>query len=343
MDFKQYLKPFWEGDTIFGETILLVSDNGHTPDASLFFTPKKILSITSSDMTTEYIEGKDWELKNNKICKIPGSRIPSFADTDFVFQDNRPEESFPAKDGNRYVWYKPGGMLNEHQLLVTYTHNDVYSPDVGLYGGKRLLSTKQHLKTGSPFTICFYGDSITTGCDCSGNTKIPPFMPDWTKLITLALGQDNHCHIKYVNTAVGGKTSEWGVENAKKRLADYKPQLAVIAFGMNDGTEHISPEQFKKNISGIMETTLEKSKDCEFILVSPSLANPISRFDGLQREYFSVLKKCARESDSVIDITALHEEISKRKRFCDTTGNNINHPSDFLTRVYAQAILQAFK
>lgn len=343
MDFNKLLNPFWEGKTVLGETILLVSDNGTTPDASLFFTPDKILSVTSTDFTTEYVEGKDWVLRNNKICKIPGSSIPSLADTDFVFTDNRTDECFPTKNNGQYVWYKAGSTLHEHQLSVTYTHSDTYSPDIGLYGKERLFATKKHLKTKTPFTICFYGDSITAGCDCSSVVKAPPFMPDWTKLITISLGQNNGCPIKYINTAVGGKTSVWGIENAKERLADYRPELSVIAFGMNDGTEHIAPEDFKKNISGIMEMTLEQNKDCEFILVAPTLANPLSNFDGLQREYYSVLTECARKSDAVINMTALHEEILNRKRFCDTTGNNINHPSDFLTRIYAQVILQVFK
>ena len=343
MDFNKLLNPFWEGETVFNETILLVSDNGATPDASLFFTPDKILSVTSTDFTTVYVEGKDWKLRNNKICKILGSSIPSFEDTDFVFTDNRPDECFPAKTDGQYVWYKAGSMLHEHQLSVTYTHSDTYVPDIGVFGEERLSSTKKYLKTKTPLTIGFYGDSITTGCDCSSVIKSPPFMPDWTKLITMSLGQDNNCPIKYVNTAVGGKMSGWGFENAKKLLADYKPDLAVIAFGMNDGTQHVTPEEFKKNILGIMETTLEQNRNCEFILVAPTLANPLSNFDGLQREYYSVLTECARKSDAVINMTALHEEILNRKRFCDTTGNNINHPSDFLTRIYAQVILQVFK
>ena len=341
MELSQLIKPFWEGNTVLYETILPLAEDGHAADARLFFKPDKIISVMSSDMTHEYIEGTDWKLKDDRICKIAGSSMPELSENDLIFADNRPGECFAAKNG-MYVAYKTEGWYHTQQLLVTYTHTDTYTPDLGLYGGDRLKRTKEALMRQEPLKLCFYGDSITTGLDSSGSVNRPPFMPDWTKLITMSLEQEYHCEINYVNTAVSGKTSEWGIEYVKERLADHHPSIAVIAFGMNDGTEHISPKRFKDNILHIMNTTLEHSKDCEFILISPTLANPDSIFDGLQREYYATLTECARNCDAVINMTALHDEFLKRKRFCDTTGNNINHPSDFLTRVYAQAILKAF-
>ena len=39
-------------------------------------------------------------------------------------------------------------------------------------------------------------------------------------------------------------------------------------------------------------------------------------------------------------MTAMHLDLLKAKRFRDMTGNNVNHPNDFLARVYAQVVLQ---
>ena len=36
----------------------------------------------------------------------------------------------------------------------------------------------------------------------------------------------------------------------------------------------------------------------------------------------------------------MHQSILEHKRYRDMTGNNVNHPNDFLARVYAQTILQ---
>ena len=38
------------------------------------------------------------------------------------------------------------------------------------------------------------------------------------------------------------------------------------------------------------------------------------------------------------DVTNTHEGVLTRKKFYDFTGNNINHPNDFLNRVYSQTL-----
>ena len=40
-------------------------------------------------------------------------------------------------------------------------------------------------------------------------------------------------------------------------------------------------------------------------------------------------------------MTAVSLDVLKHKEFKDYTGNNINHPNDFFSRVYAQVLLQA--
>ncbi len=39
-------------------------------------------------------------------------------------------------------------------------------------------------------------------------------------------------------------------------------------------------------------------------------------------------------------MTTTHADLLKRKRFQDFTGNNVNHPNDFLVRAYAQVMLK---
>ena len=42
-------------------------------------------------------------------------------------------------------------------------------------------------------------------------------------------------------------------------------------------------------------------------------------------------------------MTTMHGDLLKRKAFIDMTGNNVNHTNDYLTRVYAQVILETVK
>jgi len=56
------------------------------------------------------------------------------------------------------------------------------------------------------------------------------------------------------------------------------------------------------------------------------------------------LHKLAAKYDfcAVADMTTMSQELyAMGKRFRDMTGNNINHPNDFLARIYAQVLLKA--
>jgi lysophospholipase L1-like esterase len=140
------------------------------------------------------------------------------------------------------------------------------------------------------------------------------------------------------NSAVGGKTSHWGVAKVHARVTVKKPDLVVLAFGMNDGTGKVEPDDFLKNIQAIMQAVKKVHPQAEFILVAPTLANPESFFEGQQLNYGPKLKTLAGIGVQVIDMAAIHQVLLKRKHFRDMTGNNINHPNDFLHRWYAQQI-----
>lgn len=42
-------------------------------------------------------------------------------------------------------------------------------------------------------------------------------------------------------------------------------------------------------------------------------------------------------------MTEVHRKLLERKSFADMTGNNVNHPNDFLARWYAQYIVGMLK
>ncbi len=341
---ERLLKPFWEGGSVWEETVLLLSENGEAPRARLFFRPDKIIEVKAACGGKIYSEGTDWTADaDGNITAAAGSDMPFMTRGELVFPDYREGKCFEAKAGGGYVLFRTEGYFHKRQLTVTYTHSDSWTPDLGLMGGDRLARFKKMLAEKSSARLCFYGDSITTGCDSSKMHGLPPFMPGWPDLVHRELERRYETHIEKVNTAVGGMNSDWGVENAWERLGSRRPDLAVIAFGMNDGTQKMSPEKFKANITEIKKQALNANPNAEFLLVSTTTANPETRFDGLQREYYSVLLECAGPGDAVVNMTALHDTLLSRKSFQDMTGNNINHPNDFLIRLYAQAILEAFK
>ena len=69
------------------------------------------------------------------------------------------------------------------------------------------------------------------------------------------------------------------------------------------------------------------------------LPNPESTFTGTQEEFKAALDELKMPGIVVVDMTEVHRELLKFKSYQDMTGNNINHPNDFLIRWYAQEIL----
>ena len=103
-----------------------------------------------------------------------------------------------------------------------------------------------------PLTVVALGDSITLGNDLSGFLHIPPYMPTWPELCVDRLKRvSGDAAIRLYNTALGGATADWGLENADSAVAALDPDLVIVAFGMND-LWSIPVEQFRSNIQGII-------------------------------------------------------------------------------------------
>ncbi|MGI2296929.1 SGNH/GDSL hydrolase family protein [Paenibacillus sp. GXUN7292] len=190
--------------------------------------------------------------------------------------------------------------------------------------------------------LAVYGDSIAQGANASGKADASPYMPSWAELLSWQMGEQYGINVDYVNLSKGGMQSDWGVEHANQ-VADTVPDLTTIAFGMNDGTSGRSAKEFAANISLIMDTIKKANPQAEFILVSPMLANPETFFNGKQAEYAAVLQQMEKQGCVIVDMTRLHTQLLERKKYSDLTGNHINHPNDFLSRLYALAIAAVWR
>jgi hypothetical protein len=63
-------------------------------------------------------------------------------------------------------------------------------------------------------------------------------------------------------------------------------------------------------------------------------------FVGAQSEYYKAIEQLEEEGTVMANMTEIHSYLLTKKRFCDMTGNNINHCNDYLARWYAQTVLQ---
>lgn len=237
-----------------------------------------------------------------------------------------------------YVLLGEGPFFQTKQLSVTYIkeHSSAWSGPVPKFAGDKLPVTMGKLKQGKSLKIVFYGNSIEVGHNASVIEGTPPYMPNWADLLVYKLRKIYGDHITPSNQSVSGMMAKWGADSIMSRVVSQKPDLVIIGFGMNDGSSKVPPDVYRKQIETMIDSVSAKNHHAEFILIAPMLANPVSVFSGLQSLYKSELDKLTRTGVIVADMTGVHEELLKHKTYQDMTGNNINHPNDYLARWYAQ-------
>lgn len=336
LTFNELMTPVWNTDTVFGESLTLVENSDGAPEAPLLFEPLKIIRIDSATFSETYEEGKDWECKGNVIRMLPGSRMPFFRHDELFMKEAIPDKTMRSEDG--FIRYSEGDFFHSHQICVTYKcKKGGWTGAVPQYAGDVLKRTVKLLENGERLNMLAYGDSITWGANASRRIHAAPYREAYSELFCEALSGHYKSGIHYTNTAIGGTDSAWAVKNVNELVIDYNPDLVILAFGMND--IWTSADDFRENIRTIINKVREKKPETEFILVATSTPNPLAvDFCGNQWLFKAELDKLADETAglAVADFTGMQQFLHSKKRFIDTTGNNINHPNDFLHRLWAQ-------
>mgnify|MGYP000203112808 FL=1 len=69
------------------------------------------------------------------------------------------------------------------------------------------------------------------------------------------------------------------------------------------------------------------------------LPNPLVKMtSGNQAEFEAAMLKLESQGVAVAPITTMFRYLMSRKEYADMTGNNVNHPNDFVARLYAQTL-----
>lgn len=323
----EYMKPVWEGTTVYNESVLMLSKHGGAASGRLMFQPDRILSVRDSGLKEEFKEGVDYQVSGRTILATPGSTMPRMRDTDF------PTTEFP--------WLSVAGK----HVFVTYTHSDPWAGPRPSYVGNEMPETMARLRERKPLRVVAFGDSITLGINVTGYRGDPPYMPDWADLFGDQLHRSFGSKITLINAALGGMTSEWGKENAESAVASLKPDLVLIGFGMNDFWS-IPPGTFQANIQSIIDRVRSANPKAEFVLLSSihfdpaytSEATYLGNFNG----YVERLRSMAGNGVALLDMAGISEALYGAKKAKDLLADPM-HPDDFLARWYAQGLVALFR
>nr|WP_082855947.1 SGNH/GDSL hydrolase family protein [Mucilaginibacter sp. L294] len=335
-----YSKPFWKTDTIVDESVQVIRADDEEATAGLLFNPKKILSVKAANYSKTFTAGKDWKLINGKIVFSKQSSVPFFRAEELFSRKEIPGHSINGKTKGTYTLFGEHAYITSRQIIVTYVKekSSNWQGPVPLFAETTLPNTILKLKSKASINIVYYGNSIEVGYNASSLDKVPPFMPVWPELVNYNLQRSYGSDINYSNKSIVGKLAKWGEEAVSATVLPEKPDLLIIGFGMNDGSDKLSPDIYREHIKGIIDSVSKHNPAAEFILIAPMLANPLTDFDGTQPLFIKELNKLTRKGVVVADLTGVHTELLKHKAYQDMTGNNVNHPNDYLARWYAQVI-----
>ena len=160
-------------------------------------------------------------------------------------------------------------------------------------------------------------------------------------MVNTYLEEKYGCFLFSYNTAVGGWSTSQGLDAVQARVLDKNPDLLVLGFGMNDMLTPVA--EYKTMVKSIIDQLHAQNPNANVILIGTTVPNYESDWYGNQELFVGALNELERVYDfvAVADMTTMHKDMfTAGKRFRDVTGNNINHPNDFVVRAYAQVILK---
>ena len=336
---EDLLRPVWKGSLMVNETVLPTSYDGKPAEGNLAFIPAKIISIKDYALDKTYAEGKDYEVDGRTIRLTPGSSIPFYKYEDLYHNDPAAKPGVMKTIDGSFLTFSESAFFNDKQMAVTYEHNDPWDGPVPESAKKLLPKTFQTLEDKKPLRLVVFGDSISVGASASGKSFRAPFMPRWGDLIADELHRFYGSTIDYINPSLGGMRSDWGKETIDGLVSFEKPDLVILGFGMNDAGVPFTVEQFTANTKAMIESVRKQNPAAEFILLMSFQPNSKWRSLDLMRDYLAAMKKMEGPGVAVTDVWSMHEYLLKHKTYWDMTGNHVNHPNDFMVRVYAQTLL----
>jgi acyl-CoA thioesterase I len=339
-DWTARVAPLTTGTTIYREASLpLVEDRAAEAVVHLLFPARRIVEVVRN-LTGEKLQvGRDYDLRDGLLVLRAGNPAIQFAPEFFAVV--RKGKDGAATTSRNAIQLMEGTWYQERQLEVTY---EPVSRDWNMPAASSSLAdlprTRRLLEAKEPLRLILFGDSISAGGNASKYEGGRPWQPTYGELVVRALRRQYGGPIEFMNHSRGGATSSYAATQADSQVAWFKPDLVIVAYGMNDRSEERRPD-YRANLEKILATVRARSPETEFVVVAPMLNNP-KQPSGLDPVLFirDEALKLGGPGVAIVDITTSHLRLLDRKEYLDMSGNGANHPNDFLHRIYAHRILE---
>ena len=372
-------QPYWLGNVIYNELALPIEYENGEAYANLLYKPLKVVQVMDQKLGKVYEEGVDYTVdeENGRLVIPDGSSIPLINEK-AITGTTVEELTEAAPEGYNYagslqdgvivppdlssyvIWdfgmgpyvYTESSFFYGKYLSVTYAYDvrDLPSDIFADYDLTMLNGVRSKLEKGEDISLVVIGDSISAGSSSTGdNLYVDPYTPCYANQLKAELERVYGVNVTLTNSAVGGTKSEYpltGEGSMKLQNAlNAKPDLCIIAYGMNDATDsEVTPVYYKNNIEEIMLRIKVASPDCNFILVNSFPCNELdTRASGKFDEYLKQLERIQSSHNdgtvTVVDMYKVGNYFLESKFYSEISSSNNNHPNDFMHRVYAMNLM----
>jgi lysophospholipase L1-like esterase len=335
--------PVWHASAIDADPLFFVQAAGASAaSAKLLLVPKENPRLVKATRDVSYEAGKDftWEPGSREIVLTPESRIPFRTHAQVLLPPGSPDSIAATRDGKKHLLFGEGPFFHNQQVSAAYESAESWSGPVPAADAAGLSLTIERLAAKEPLKIVVLGDSISTGANASGVEGAPPGQLGYPDLVAEGLRQRFGGVVELTNLSVGGTNAGWGVGQMQAAVAE-RPDLFIIAFGMNDASGKFSPSKYRKEIARMAAVMREACPDCDVICVATMTANATWQHAApkLYPAYLEQLLTLRQPGVAVADVTSVWTWIVDRKSALDLSGNGVNHPNDFGHRLYADVVL----
>ena len=338
-----FAAPVWNSREIEGDPLFFIqAENEPAAKASLFFIPERAPVLQSGSREVAYEAGRDftWTAGSRAIVLTKDSRIPFKTAAELHPAPGSPNSYDGFRNGKSHLLYAQGHFFHDLQTVATYTAAESWTGPKPA-PAPQLDRLRARLSAHEPVKVVVLGDSISTGLNASITGGVAPHQPAYPGLVAQVLEKRFGSKIEVKNLSVIGAGAAWGLRQMAAVAAE-APDLFLCAFGMNDASGKIAPDQFAGTIREIVGQLHAARPECDAILLSPMCANPEWNRSSpeLYPAYAAELKKLASPGCAIADVTTVWTTLLERKGVLDLSGNGLNHPNDFGHRIYADVVLE---
>jgi len=346
---NEMYEKIWETNVVHNESIVLKEDKNGDIYGTLMFTPKQVICVRDHTLSKVFSSETDYYVKDDKIYMKQGSTMPYLTQKNLstevvpeIFKNGEASDgTYDGKEPGTKILFTEGIGIIFNQVMVSYTHDDAWVGTKPSKKGSKLPKLRTKLSNKEDLNMLTLGDSIFVGCNASGLKGLEPFQDTFPNGFASELQRNFGITVNHTNLSKGGELSNYGADNAGA-IATYSPDILVVGFGMNDGSWNVSPQTYLTNIKTIIETTQKDSPKTSIIICATILPSEVSpQSNGNHKDYLSGLLALENDYDDlvVMDMTTFSSDLFKKKYSMDLFANNINHPADWLSRLYVANLM----